>query len=94
MDNDGKIRMLVTRSFRIIKIMGYSLGADETVAEYGARIAGGSEEIDVSFLNLYEKLLYSEYTAEDADVEQIKKSYAVLKKDLRKKKFRYRFYLL
>lgn len=94
MDNDGKIRMLVTRSFRIIKIMGYSLGADETVAEYGARIAGGSEEIDVSFLNLYEKLLYSEYTAEEADVEQVKKSYEILKKDLRKKKFRYRFYLL
>ena len=94
MDNDGKIRMLVTRSFRIIKIMGYSLGADETVAEYGARIAGGSEEIDISFLKLYEKLLYSEYVALDADVTQVKEAYEVLKKKLRKKKFRYRFYLL
>lgn len=94
MDNDGKIRMLVARSFRIIKIMGYSLGTDETVAEYGARIAEGTEEIDISFLAIYEKLLYSEYAAENADVEQVKKSYEILKKDLRKKKFRYRFYLL
>lgn len=94
MSNSEKVLDLINRNMRILRIMGYTLGECETLDEYRKTKREDVSLEELSFLGLYERMLYSEYQASEEDVNCIEEEYAVLKQNLREKGIRYKFYLV
>ncbi len=109
MNLEEKVRFLIQRNLRILKLLGYPISAKETIEEFRGRVVADieshSEEVtdqrnthdamlSLSFLKLYEKLIYSDYECSDDDVTLMEHDYELLKNEIRTRGFRYRFYIL
>lgn len=97
MNSEEKVRFLTGRNLRILKLLGFPISANETIEEYRSRVIGGlkdSGETSLTFLQLYEKLLYSDYEVIESDVTLMEQDYDALKDEIRARGFRYKFYIL
>jgi len=96
MNNDEKLRFLTGRNLRILKLMGYPISDGETIDEFKTRVGEKSDGEIASFeyIEIYEKLLYSDYTVTDRDVEIAVLDYETLKRAIRRSGVRYYFYFL
>lgn len=98
LQNDKKLEWMTTKNLKILRLLGLPLRESETFSEYRERILQGlngevSEE-ELLFLGYYEKLLYSENVVEESEVKDAEQSFYLLKKELRKRKPRYRFFIV
>lgn len=95
MDAENKIRFMTQRNLRILKLMGYPISVSETIDEYVQRVKNELDEDEaLDFMNLYEKLLYSDYVVTENDVTHAEYCYEKLRVKLRKRGLRYRFYIV
>lgn len=96
MEINEKALFLVQCNLRILRLMGYPILSNETVAEYRERII---EECLFSrnmmdFLNLYERMLYSDYSADAEDMDIIEYGHDELILRLRGYRIKQLFYVI
>lgn len=90
-----KVRTMIGKNMRILNILGYMLGENETLEEYKRKIEQDEELAEnIRFLKLYENLLYSDYDVCVGDVEAVENDYLILKRNLKAKGGKYRFYIV
>lgn len=98
MNLSQKVEYLVNSNLKLLKKMGYSLKDNDTVSEYQRMTIDslkGREDLEenektrlidaLSFLPVYEALLYSDYRADGEDVTLLENSGQTFKQQLRKK---------
>ena len=93
MDNRNKAVYLINRNIRILKLLGYPLREMYTLDEYRIQAMKNADICDnLTFLEIYEKILYANADVSEEDIENMEEEYTVLKQVLKKKSIRYRFY--
>lgn len=95
MNAEAKVRTMIGKNMRILKILGYPLEDIVTLEEYKCGIMENEELAgNTDFLELYEKLLYSDYEVSDSDVKEVEQNYLLLKNSLKAKGVIYRLYIV
>lgn len=91
LSNEEKLRYLTAENLRLLKLMGYPMECGETLNEYRHRVDTFVNEENLIFISYYEELIYSDRKADESQIRRAEQIYQILKQQLRKKKWRYRF---
>jgi len=96
LNSEEKVLYIIRHNLRILKILGYPISSFETIAEFRQRVIGDlpEKESSLGFLEIYEKILYSDYEICDSDLLHVREDYEGLKNMLKQRGFRYRFYFI
>lgn len=98
LQNNKKLEWMTTKNLKILRLLGFPIGESETFSEYKKRILEGLEgavsEEELQFLGYYEEILYADKVVGETAVKEVEQSFYFLKKQLRKRKPRYRFLIV
>ncbi len=79
MSDTGKIRQLCRRNLKMLKKAGFGIAPGETLAEYKERVSRDVPEGALSFVEIYEQVLYSSQNDFSKEVSLTEESAAMVK---------------
>lgn len=98
MENEEKFRYLTRENMRLLGYMGYPTEDCETLTEYRSRLLCLPDSTllteHLDFISYYERLIYSDLTISDKQIDNAEQTYVFLRSIIFKGKLRYRIMLL
>lgn len=91
-----KTVFLIHQNLRVLRMLEYDIGETETISEFKHRVKSetGSDGDELAFLDLFEKILYSDYEVCSLDLNCIDSGYEKLTLRLRKHKLKYMVFMM
>lgn len=92
LDKRGLVLQRTKQNFELLKAMGIKVNQGETLTEYSIRAGNMLESKCVDFIGNYEKIIYSDYMADDTMINIANRDYERLLVEL-KRRSRFMYYL-